>query len=89
MNISLMVRFDKNWELENGKSCLINTVGHVAPSSCVISRCRCIHYQPYLLCEVVGKWLSQKHGQFVKKYFFSVKLLHAHLHYVCNISAKC
>ena len=47
MNISLMVRFDKNWELENGKVCfnaicLTNTVGHVAPGSHVIWRCRCI-----------------------------------------------
>ena len=24
-----------------------------------------------------------------KKYFFSIKLLHAHFQYVCNISAKC
>ena len=26
--------------------------------------------------------------KFVKKYFFSIKLLHAHLQYVCNIPAK-
>ena len=26
---------------------------------------------------------------FVKKYFFCIKLLHAHLQYVCNISSKC
>ena len=47
MNISLTVRFNKNWELENGKVrfnmiCLTNTVDHMAPSSRVITRCRCI-----------------------------------------------
>ena len=46
MNISLMVQFDKNWELENRKVhfntiCLIHTARHLAPGSCVISRCRC------------------------------------------------
>ena len=30
-----------------------------------------------------------KTRKFVKKYFFNIKLLHAHLQYVCNISAKC
>ena len=38
-------------------------------------------------CKVVGKCLS-KPCQFVKKYFFCIKLPHAHLQYVCNISAK-
>ena len=42
----------------------------------------------YLLGAVVRKWLSLKHCKFVKKYFFSTKLLHAHLQYVCNISAR-
>ena len=35
------------------------------------------------------EWLSSKPCQFIKKYFFSIKLLHAHLQHVCNISAKC
>ena len=26
---------------------------------------------------------------FIKKYFSCIKLLHAHLQYVCNISSKC
>ena len=43
----------------------------------------------YLLCAVVGKWLSWKPCQFVKINFFSIKLPHAHLQYVCNISANC
>ena len=43
----------------------------------------------YLLCAAVQKWLSSKPCQFVKKYFFSIKLLPAHLQYVCNISATC
>ena len=29
-----------------------------------------------------------KHCKFVKNYFFSFKLLHAHLQYVCNIPTK-
>ena len=32
---------------------------------------------------------SYPHILFVKKYFFCIKLLHAHLQYVCNISSKC
>ena len=43
----------------------------------------------YLLCAFVVKWLSYRPCKFLKKYCFSIKLLHAHLQYVCNISAKC
>ena len=43
----------------------------------------------YLLDAVVCKWLSYKLCKFVKKYFFCIKLLHAHPQYVCNISSKC
>ena len=42
----------------------------------------------YLLGAVIIKWLSKKPCKFVKKYFFCIKLLHAHLQYVCNISSK-
>ena len=42
----------------------------------------------YLLRAVVGKGLS-KNPVNCQKIFFSIKLLHNHLHYVCNISAKC
>ena len=41
----------------------------------------------YFLGAVVRKWL--KNPVIVKKYFFSIKLLYAHLQYVCNIPAKC
>ena len=41
-----------------------------------------------LLGAVMEKWLSKKPCKFVKKYFFCIKLLHAHLHYVCNIAEK-
>ena len=44
----------------------------------------------YLLgAVIIKKWPSQKPCKFVKKYFFSIKLLHAHLQYICNIYAKC
>ena len=33
-------------------------------------------------------WLSSKCCKFVKNNFLGIKLLHAHLQYVCNISAK-
>ena len=35
------------------------------------------HQQQYVPC------------QFVKKYCFSIKFLHAYLQYVCNVSTKC
>ena len=38
----------------------------------------------YLLGAVVIKWLCSIPCQFIKKYFFSIKLCHAHLQYVCN-----
>ena len=46
-------------------------------------------YQLLFLDAVIQKWLSYKPCKFVKIHFFSIKLLHAHFQYVCNISAKC
>ena len=43
----------------------------------------------HLLRAVVRKWLSCKPCQFVQKYFFSIKFLHAYFPYVYNISTQC
>ena len=43
----------------------------------------------YLLGAVITKMAKLKTLKFVKKYFFSIKLLQAHLHDICNTSAKC
>ena len=39
-------------------------------------------------CALEENWLSSKCCKFVKNIFFGIKILHAHLHYVCNILAK-
>ena len=43
------------------------------------------HYSIYTFVE---NWLKVKNAVSLKKYFFSIKLLHAHLQYICNIPAK-
>ena len=43
----------------------------------------------YLLGAVVRKWLLVKIPNNLSKLFLNIKLLYAHLQYVCNISAKC
>ena len=40
------------------------------------------------VCAMDESWLSSKCCKFVKNVFFGIKLLHAHLQYVCNIPAK-
>ena len=47
--------------------------------------CTINHYSIYIMVE---NWQSSKCCKFVKNYFFSIKILHAHLQYVCKIPAK-
>ena len=42
----------------------------------------------YSICVLDKKWLCSKCCKFVKNSFLDIKLLHAHLQYVCNIPAK-
>ena len=42
----------------------------------------------YSICALDENWLISKCCKFVKNIFLDIKLLHAHLKYVCNISAK-
>ena len=48
-----------------------------------------MHFQPLFTRSSRRKMAKLKTYKFVKKYLFSIKLLHAHLQYVHNISAKC
>ena len=47
-----------------------------------------MHYQPFLNMAIIENWLSSKCCKFVKIHFFSTILLHTHLQYVWNMSAK-
>ena len=47
-----------------------------------------MHYQPLLNMAIIENWLSSKCCKCVKIHFFSIILLHAHLQYVWNMSAK-
>ena len=40
------------------------------------------------MCALDENWLSSKCCKFVKNIVLGIKLLHAHLQYVCNIPAK-
>ena len=47
-----------------------------------------MHYQPFLNMAIIENWLSSKCCKFAKIHFFSTILLHTHLQYVWNMSAK-
>ena len=85
MYISSTVRFSKNWELENGQKFGVLVFQKVAKTGNIGKKSQVagdIDYVRYLSMQMV------KNTKFVKKYFFRTKLLHAHLPYVCNLSAK-
>ena len=42
----------------------------------------------YSICALVENWRSSKCCKFVKNHFLGIRLFHAYLQYVCNISAK-
>ena len=47
-----------------------------------------MHYQPLFYVCSGQEMAKSKCCKFIKKYFFIIKLPHAHYQYVCNISAK-
>ena len=61
----------------------------IPPAICRSKPCKFVStVNHYSICALDENWPSSKCCIFVKKLIFGIKLLHAHLQYVCNIPGK-